>query len=298
MDAPNFSGLAAFIAVARNGNFRRAAQEQGVSRSALSHAVRLLEESLGVRLFNRTTRSVALTAAGERLFARLEPAFAEIGQAVDELNAFRDTPAGLLKISTPRSAARLVLGPLVAKYLRAYPHMRLEIIDDDALVDIVARGFDAGIRFGERLEGDMVAVPIGPAQRFAVVAAPSYFKAHETPLDPRDLRRQTCIRHRFPSGVIFRWEFEKDGHALEVEVDGPLLSGSLDLTLQAALDGLGLAMVFEADAAPHVKRGRLRRVLEDWTPAFPGFFLYYPSRRHISAGLRAFIEMARSRRRG
>ena len=294
MAGPSFTGLVALLAVARHRNFRRAALEQGVSRSALSHAISSSRRSLGVRLLNRTTRSVALTGAGERLFARLEPAFAEIGEAVDDLNHFRDTPTGLLRISTPRPAARLVLAPLLPEYLRAYPGMRLEIVDDDALVDIVASGFDAGIRFGERIERDMVAVPIGPKQRFAVVGAPAYLASREAPLHPRDLARHACIRQRFPSGAVFRWEFEKNGHALEVEVDGPVTFGSLELALQAAVDGLGLAIVFEADAKPLLKNRRLLRVLEDWTPAFPGFYLYYPSRRHMSAGLRAFIDMARS----
>lgn len=293
MNRPDFTGLAAFLSVAKNRSFRQAAVDLGVSRSALSHSVRLLEEGLGLRLLHRTTRSVALTEAGTRLIGRLQPAFGEIAGAIEDLNALRDTPAGVLRISSPRPVTPLVVAPLIPAFLRAHPQMRLEVIDDDALVDIVADGFDAGIRFGERIERDMVAVPIGPRQRLAVVGSPAYAAAHGLPRHPRDLDRHDCILYRFPSGSLCRWNFEQDGTAIEVTVDGPLVLNNHEVILQAALQDVGLALLYEDEVTPYLADGRLVRALADWTPEFAGFFLYYPSRRHVSAGLRAFIEMAR-----
>jgi DNA-binding transcriptional LysR family regulator len=290
----DLTDLAAFAAVASQRSFRRAAIDLGLSPSALSHAIRGLEERLGVRLLHRTTRSVAPTEAGERLLARLGPALGEIGAAVDSVNQFRERPIGTLRLNVPRSAALLLLKPLMAKYLNANPEMRLEIAIDDVRVDLVERGFDAGIRFGEHLERDMVAVPIGRKPRFSIVASPDYVAAHGRPLTPHDLQQHDCIRLQFPNGVSYRWEFEKDGRALEIEVDGRLALHDQEMTIQAALDGLGIAFTFEEFSVPHIQEGRLVRLLEDWCPPLPGFFLYYPSRRQMPAGLRAFIDLIRS----
>jgi DNA-binding transcriptional LysR family regulator len=293
---PDFSDLAAFVTVATRRSFRRAAVELGVSASAVSHAIRGLEERLGVRLLNRTTRSVAPTEAGERLLARLQPAFRDIGDAVEDVNAFRETPVGTLRLNLPRAAAPLILEPIMARFLRDNPRMHLEVVADDGLVDIVSAGFDAGIRLGERLERDMVAVRIGPDQRFAVVGSPAYFGDRKRPRMPEDLRDHACIRYRFPSGTPFRWRFEKNGTALEIDVDGPITLGDQELMVSAALDGIGLAFAFEGRVTHLVRDGRLIRVLADWCPPFEGFFLYYPSRRQVPAGLRAFIDVVQAQR--
>jgi DNA-binding transcriptional LysR family regulator len=293
MQRTDLSDLAAFVAVATHRSFRRAAVELRVSPSALSHAIRGVEERLGVRLLNRTTRSVAPSEAGERLLARLRPALLDIADAVEDVNAFRDTPTGRLRLNVPRVAAQLLLAPVMARFLRANPQMNLEIVADDGLVDIVSAGFDGGVRLGESVERDMVAIPIGRSQRFAVVGSPAYFERREQPRTPNDLRHHPCIRYRFPSGVLYRWPFGKDGQALEVDVDGPLTLGEPELMVRAALDGVGLALAFEGLVAAPIAAGRLVRVLDDWCPRFPGFYLYYPSRRQVPAGLRAFIEMAR-----
>ena len=287
------SDLSAFVAVATHRSFSRAAAELGLSPSALSHTVRSLEERLDLRLLNRTTRSVAPTEAGERLLERLRPALRDIDDALEDANAFRAKPAGGLRLNVPRSAALLLLAPVMTRFIKAYPQMRLEITAEDRLVDIVASGYDAGVRFGESVERDMVAVRIGPDLRMAVVGSPAYFRRHPKPVKPRDLHGHACIRFRLPSGGIYRWEFEKKGEVLEVEVDGPLTLGDQQVMLQAALDGAGLAIVLESHARPHLKARHLVRVLADWCPPFPGYFLYYPSRRQVPAGLRAFIDMMR-----
>jgi DNA-binding transcriptional LysR family regulator len=287
------SDLSAFVAVATHRSFSRAAAELGLSPSALSHTVRSLEERLDLRLLNRTTRSVAPTEAGERLLERLRPALRDIDDALEDANAFRAKPAGRLRLNVPRSAALLLLAPVMTRFIKTYPQMRLEITTEDRLVDIVASGYDAGVRFGESVERDMVAVRIGPDLRMAVVGSPAYFRRHPKPLKPRDLHGHACIRFRLASGGIYRWEFEKKGEVLEVEVDGPLTLSDQQVMLQAALDGAGLAIVLESHARPHLKARQLVRVLADWCPPFPGYFLYYPSRRQVPAGLRAFIDMMR-----
>ena len=287
------SDLSAFVAVATHRSFSRAAAELGLSPSALSHTVRSLEERLDLRLLNRTTRSVAPTEAGERLLERLRPALRDIDDALEDANAFRAKPAGRLRLNVPRSAALFLLAPVMTRFIKAYPQMRLEITAEDRLVDIVASGYDAGVRFGESVERDMVAVRIGPDLRMAVVGSPAYFRRHPKPVKPRDLRGHACIRFRLPSGTIYRWEFEKKGEVLEVEVDGPLTLSDQQVMLQAALDGAGLAIVLEPHARAHMKARQLVRVLADWCPPFPGYFLYYPSRRQVPAGLRAFIDMMR-----
>src|SRR5262249_1629722 len=263
-----------------------AAAELGVSPSAPSRAMRGVEERLGVRLLNRTTRSVAVTEAGERLLARLGPALRDIADAVAEVGALRATPSGTLRLNVPRSAAQLLLLPLAGKFLAAYPQMRLEIIAEDGLVDVVAAGFDAGVRFGEPLRADMIAVPLGPPQRFAIVCSPDYARRHGLPRTPSELAGHDCIRQRFTGGRLYDWELERDGEVLAMAVDGRLTLRQQDLIVGAACKGAGLACVLESHARRHLADGSLLRVLEDWCPPFPGFYLYYPSRRQMPAGLR------------
>jgi DNA-binding transcriptional LysR family regulator len=296
MKAPSATDLSTFICVATHLNFSRAAVELGLTPSALSHSVRTLENRLGVRLFNRTTRSVGLTEAGERLYARLRPAFRDIDDALEDLNSFRDKPSGNLKITTGRQAAELVLLPLASRFLAAYPDVTLEIVADDGLVDVVAAGFHAGVRFGARLEADMVSLPIGSYMRSVVVGSPALFAQYPAPQKPEDLHGLPCIRHRFPSGALYRWEFERGGIAQEIEVDGPLTLGDVSLMVGPALQGVGVAYVFEDMVKAHVADGRLVQVLADWCPFYPGLHLYYPSRRHVPATLKAFIEFVRADR--
>ena len=286
--------LQAFLAIATHRSFRQAAVELGVSPSALSHALRGLEERLDVRLLNRTTRSVALTEAGEQLLARIGPAFRDIHDALEDLNAFRGQPMGTLRLNAARQSAQLVLLPVIHRFVRFYPDVRVELRLDEGLTDIVSEGFDAGVRFGERIAADMVAVPLGPRQRTAIVASPEYFQRHARPKTPRELRALPCIRYRFHSGALYRWEFERGGKEVEVEVDGPLTLSDQGLMVDAALAGVGLAYVFEALVAPLLAEGRLVRVLEDWCPSYPGFFLYYPSRRQLPAPLRAFVDFVKA----
>lgn len=294
MATPRLDDLHTFAVVARWRSFRRAAVELGVSPSALSHTLRVLEARLGVRLLNRTTRSVAPTAAGERLLARLSPALLDIQGALDEVNAFRDSPVGSLRINAPRAAAELVLGPLLNRFLQAHPGMQVELVADDTLVDIVAAGFDAGVRFGERLQQDMVAVPLGPPQRFVVVASPTYIAAHGVPPSPRELLQHHCIGVRFPSGAAYSWEFAKGAQQLEMAVDGPLALDDMRLMVDAAESGLGFAYVYAQYAVAGLAAGRLCQVLDDWCPEIPGFFLYYPSRKLLPTGLKAFVAMLRA----
>lgn len=294
MDPRDLPNLASFAAVVRHRSFARAAAELGLSRSALSHAMRALEARLGVRLLNRTTRSVSPTPAGERLLARLAPALDEIRGAVDEANGFRDRPGGRLRLNVPRLAAAVVLAPVLARFLADHPDVQLEIAVDDAAVDIVERGFDAGMRFGERLAADMVAVPVGPPIEFAVVGSPAYLAGRDAPRTPHDLAGHDCIRYRMPgSGTLFEWEFARDGAELTVAVDGSLTLDAPELVIRAALDGVGLAYTALAYVEPLIARGRLVRLLADWCPPIEGFYLYYPSRRHVPTALRALIPYLR-----
>lgn len=293
MLASNLNDLQAFAAVARLRSFRKAAVEIDVTPSALSHAMRGLESRLGIRLLNRTTRSVSLTDAGELLFEKLTPALHDLNHALDAVNRFREQPTGSMRINAPKAAIDHVLGPLVVRFLREHPGMRVELVSEDALVDIVADGFDAGVRFGESLHKDMVAVPIGSAQRFIVVAAPEYLKRKGKPKIPHDLQTHDCIRIRFPSGVYYRWEFAKDGQNLEVEVDGALASSDMQQMVAAAEAGLGLAYVYEQYARDALSQGTLKMVLADWCPSIPGFYLYYPSRKLLPVALRVFVDMLR-----
>jgi DNA-binding transcriptional LysR family regulator len=285
--------LASFLAIARHKSFRRAADELGCTPSALSHALRGIEERLDLRLVNRTTRSVALTEAGERLFARVSPAFRDIDDALDDLNNFRGQPMGTLRFNAPRGAVELVLLPAVTRFMAQQPGVKVEIVSDAALVDMVAEGCDAGVRFGETIAQDMIAVPIGGRQRTAIVATPAFFEKHPKPTTPEQLKALPCIRFRFASGRLYAWEFERGGIELNIEVDGPLTLNDHDLTIQAALDGLGITFAFEDQVADLIAEGRLVRVLEDWCPYYGGFYLYYPSRRRAPAPLRAFIDFIR-----
>ncbi|KQP73359.1 MULTISPECIES: LysR family transcriptional regulator [unclassified Methylobacterium] len=293
MQRSDLADLTVFAAIARNGSFRRAALELGVSTSALSHALRGLETRMGVRLLHRTTRSVAPTEAGAALLTRIGPALAEIAEAVGAAGAFRATLGGALRINAPRSACRFVLMPLVARYLARHPAVRVEVVADDAMTDVVAGGFDAGVRFGEHLAGDMIAVALGGAQRFAVVGSPDYLAGRSHPEGPDDLGRHLCIRQRFPGGAIYRWELEKEGRAVAVSVDGPLIVNDQEMIVQAALAGLGLGLVFEESVVEHLASGRLVRLMPDWCPSFPGLFLYYAGRRQIPPPLQAFIDLVR-----
>lgn len=296
---PPLNELHAFATVARLRSFRRAADALGVSASALSHGLRALEERLGLRLLQRSTRSVVPTEVGEQLLLSLEPALRQIGDALHTLDETRESPRGTLRINAPRAACDLVLAPLLAPYLAAYPEMRVELVGDDRPVDIVAEGFDAGVRFGESLRPDVVAVPIGPRQRFVVVGSPAYLDAWGRPRHPRELAAHRCVRLRFPGGTEYRWQFEQAAPAggtqrMDVAVDGPLSLGDMRLMASAAEQGLGLAYVYLPYAQPALDAGRLHTVLDDWRPAEAGFYLYHPSRRQVPAGLRAFIDMART----
>lgn len=287
------SELHAVAAVAEHRSFRRAALALGVSASALSHAVAGLEHRLGVRLFHRTTRSVALSEAGARLVERVRPALREIADAIDTVRDLRGTPAGTLRINTAASAAAYLLDPVILPFLDRYPEMRLDIVTEGRLVDIVADGFDAGIRLAETVPRDMVAVPCSPPMRFIVVGAPAYFARHPRPRSPADLQAHVCVRRRMPSGVRLGWEFERGGEAITIDVDGPLTLDASELMVAAALRGAGLAWVNTWNVEPLLAEGRLVSVLDDWCPAFPGLCLYYPSQRHVAAGLRAFVELIR-----
>ena len=287
--------LQAVLAVATHQSFRRAAVAMGMSPSALSHAVAMLEQRMGVRLFNRTTRSVSLSEAGEQFVARVRPALSEIAAAMEGANAFRDTPTGTLRINTSEGAAMMLLEPVFFDYLRRYPDMRLDLITEGRYVDIVAEGFDAGIRDTDNVPQDMVAVRCTGDIRFLVVGAPSYFEDREKPLVPEDLLRHTCIRSRLPSGSWYRWEFGKRDEERRIDVDGPLGLDSHRIMIAAALDGLGLIWTSESSVAPYIADGRLVPVLEDWCPYFNGLSVYYPAHRHMSAGLRAFIDLVRER---
>lgn len=293
----NVADLNAFLAVARARSFRGGARASGGSASGLSEAVRRLETQLGVRLLHRTTRSVVPTEAGARMLERLGPALAEVQAALDVLNSYRDRPAGTLRLNVPVSAVRLVLPAIVPPFLAAYPDIRLEVIAEDSFVDVLAAGCDAGIRYDERLEQDMIAVPIGPrVQRFATAASPGYLARRGRPEHPRDLLAHACLRGQFSSGVMPPWEFERDGEVVRVDPPGPLLvrvETATDLAVDAAVAGTGVIHLFEGWLRPHLDSGALQPVLEPWWQPFPGPFLYYPGRRLLPAPLRAFVDFVK-----
>lgn len=290
MSRSQLPDLTLFATVAAHRSFRGAAKTLGLSPSAVSHAIRGLEEKLGVRLLNRTTRSVTPTEAGRRLLERLHPALKEIEEAVEAVASMRDRPAGLLRLTLPHAAGELLLIPHCRRFAEAFPDIQLELSVDDRFVDIVAAGFDAGIRLGESLERDMIAVRLGPpSQRMVVVASPAYLKQRGRPASPHDLRQHACIGRRF-GGEIYRWELEKHGNAVEVPVHGPLILNDDRLMIDAALAGVGLIFVFEGQVRAELKARQLVRVIDDWCPSFPGFFVYYPSRRQMRPALRALID--------
>jgi DNA-binding transcriptional LysR family regulator len=294
--------LSAFVAVARAGGFRDAARASNSSASGLSDAVRRLETRLGIRLLNRTTRSVVPTEAGRSLLARLDPVLAEVESALDVVNGFRDTPTGTLRLNVPVSAARLVLPAIVPRFLAAYPEIRLEVIADENFVDVLAARCDAGIRYEERLELDMVAIPIGPrVQRTAAAASPAYLERRGRPQHPRDLLGHACMLGRFASGATIDWTFERDGDMVTIEPAGPLLvqvGGATDLAVESAVAGLGIVYLFEDWLRPHLELGTLEPVLEPWWPRFSGPYLYYPGRRLVPAPLRAFVDFIRNDAQG
>jgi len=294
----DLSSLEAFVAVARARGFRDGARASGGSASGLSEAVRRLEAQIGVRLLHRTTRSVVPTEAGQRLLERLGPALHEVGAALDVVNGLRDRPAGTLRLNVPVSAARLVLPAIVPPFLAAHPEIRLEVMADDNFVDVLAAGCDAGIRYDERLEQDMIAVPIGPrVQRFATAASPAYLDRHGRPRHPRDLLGHACLRGRFTSGAITPWDFESDGEVVRVDPSGPLLvqvGTATDLAVEAAIAGTGILYLFEGWLRPHLDSGALEPVLEPWWQRFSGPFLYYSGRRLLPAPLRAFVDFIKT----
>jgi DNA-binding transcriptional LysR family regulator len=293
----DLADLTAFLTVAREGGFRGAARVAGTSASRMSDAVRRLEARLGVRLLHRTTRSVAPTEAGARLLQRLAPALGEVRAALDVVNDLRDRPAGRLKLNVPVSAARLVLPRIVPPFLEKFPDICLDVVAEDRFVDMLAEGCDAGIRYEERLEQDMVAIPIGPrVQRFAAAASPAYLARRGRPAHPRDLLDHACLRGRFSSGAMNAWEFELDGEVVKIDATGPLIVGigaTADLAVDCAVAGSGIVYLFEDWLRPFVERGALEPVLEPWWPSFSGPFLYFQGRQYLPAPLRAFVEFVR-----
>ena len=296
MKLKQLDGLMAFWKVAERRGFTAAAAELEVSPSALSQAIRQLEARLGVRLLNRTTRSVSLTEAGEAYLARVGPALGQVLEAGEELNVLQGRPAGTLRLNAARISTAMVLQPMLAGFLREHPHVQLELTTDEGFVDIVERGFDAGVRMGESLQRDMVAVPLGGPVTVAVVASPEYLRRVPAPRHPDELVRHNCVRLRFSgTGVIYKWEFQLGSRLVEYEVRGNLTLSDTLFSLDAALEGVGLAYTFEQLARPYIRAKRLKRVLASFSPTFPGFYLYYPSRRNQSTKLRALIEYASRR---
>jgi DNA-binding transcriptional LysR family regulator len=296
MADPDLADLDAFAAVARHRSFRGAAADRGASPSSLSEAVRRLETRLGLRLLNRTTRSVTPTEAGARLLERLAPALGEVAAAVDAMNGLRDSPTGTLRLNVPLIVADHVLPPVAAAFLRTHPGITLDVVAENSMIDVLAAGFDAGVRYGESLEQDMIAVPIGPrTQRYVAAAAPAYLAAHGRPRHPRDLLDHACIRHRFAQPVPPPWEFERNGEVVRVRPTGPIVATSPVLKVSLAVAGLGIIVIFEEYLAAAIAAGTLEPVLEDWSEPFPGPFLYYPSRRLMPTPLRAFVDHLKGR---
>ncbi|MDX0425367.1 LysR family transcriptional regulator [Sinorhizobium medicae] len=290
--------LDAFAAVARERSFRTAARKRGVSASALSEALRRLEAKLGVRLLNRTTRSVTPTEAGKRLLERLTPALGEIAGALDQVASERDSPAGTLRLNVPTIVARVILPPLVGRFMKAHPAITLEVTAEDGFIDVLAAGFDAGVRYEERVEKDMIAIPLGPrVQRYITAAAPDYLARRGEPQHPRDLLEHATVRHRFQNGVMLPWEFGEGDATIIIAPPSTVLASTIELEISAAVDGLGVIRTFEEFLKPEIEAGRLITVLDAWETSFPGPFLYYAGRRHLPAPLRAFVDFLKSEQR-
>ncbi|MGH7036899.1 MAG: LysR family transcriptional regulator [Stellaceae bacterium] len=294
MRGSEFAELAGFVAIAEHGSFVKAAAALGISTSTLSQSLRALEERLGVRLLNRTTRSVAPTEAGVRMLARIGPALAELGSAVEEANAYRDRPGGTLRLSVASLAVRMLIAPVIVRFLAEFPEITVDLTADDGIgvIDIVRGRFDAGIRAGQWIERDMIALRIGPETRLLAVASPAYLARRPPPRAPHDLAGHDCIRFRWGDAVP-RWQFEKAGEKIEVAVEGPLITTDIDLTVRAARDGLGICYMVESYVAPDLAAGRLVPLLEDWAPRHAGYHIFYPSRRQMPASLTAFIDFLR-----
>ena len=298
MYRPGLNDLDAVVAIARRGSFRAAALDLGMSTTALSNVIAKLEAALGVRLFNRTTRSVSLTGAGRAFVDEVAGPLQEIHGAMDSVRAQQSTPSGILRINTFATAAREILSPLVLAFIRRHPAVHIDLVTEGRLVDIVAEGFDLGVRAGGLVPSDMIAVPLGRRQRSAVVGAPRYFEEHDPPRTPGDLAAHRCIRVRLPNGALYRWHFEKDGRAAQVDVAGPLTLDEASLARIAVMEGVGLGYLMEADVRDDIEAGRLIRVLQDWTPPQSDLCLYYPGRRNASAAMKAFVALARDLGRG
>lgn len=282
----------AVLAIARRGSFRAAALELGLSTTALSNVIGKLERQLGVRLFNRTTRSVSLTDAGRQFVDKIGPALQDIHEAMENAQSQQDTPSGTLRINSFAAAAREIL-PLLLQFLRLYPQVHVDLVTEGRLIDIVADGFDLGIRTADLVPSDMIAVPLGPRRRYAVVASPGYFRTRDQPRSPSDLFSHPCIRVRLPNGALYRWQFEKGGQPIQIDVDGPITLDEASLARMAVLEDVGIGFFMESDVQGDLAAGRLVRILEDWTPPLEQLCLYYPSRRHSSAAFKAFIDLAR-----
>ena len=288
--------LDAVMAIARRGSFRAAALDLGMSTTALSNAIGKLEASLGVRLFNRTTRSVSLSDAGRAFAEQVGPALRDIHGAMETARSQQTTPSGTLRINAFATAAREILSPLVLEFLRRHPQVHVDLVTEGRLVDIVAEGFDLGVRAADLVPTDMIAVSLGRPRRYAVVGTPAYFDSHDKPLVPPDLLNHQCIRVRLPNGALYRWQFGKDGNKAQVDVTGPITVDEASVARTVALEGIGLGFFMEQDVLADIEAGRLVRVLEDWTPPFAGLCLYYPGRRNPSAALKAFVALARELR--
>ncbi|WP_395489922.1 LysR family transcriptional regulator [Cedecea davisae] len=293
MSRITLADIEAVQAIARRGSFRAAAIDLGISTTALSHALAKFEAELGVRLFNRTTRSVALTEAGRLFIERVSPALQGVNDALESVRSHRDTPSGVLRINAPPFAARQLLSSLAFEFLRRYPEMHIDLVTEGKLIDIVAEGFDLGVRVANLVPADMIALPLGQPQRYAVVASPAYLAKNGTPLTPGELMAHACIRVRLPDGSLYRWHLEKQGEVAQIDVQGPLTLDEASLARDAVIEGLGVGFFMEQNVMAEIRSGALVRLLEEWTPAFPGLCLYYPGRRHPSAGLAAFLALAR-----
>lgn len=293
MEQASLKELESVIAIARRGTFRAAAIDLGTSTTALSHTIAKLEAGLGVRLFNRTTRSVSLTEAGRVFVEQIAPSLQDIYGALETVRSRRETPAGTIRINAAPFAARAILAPLVLAFLQRYPDMNIDLVTEGKMVDIVRDGFDLGVRVASLVPSDMIAVPLGRPHRHAVVASPDYLQRRGRPLVPPDLLHHRCIRVRLPDGSLLRWRFEKDGEPVHIDAQGNLTLDETSLVRAAVMEGTGIGYAIEQDLLPDIEAGRMIRVLEDWMPPYPGLCLYYPGRRNLPAGMRAFLEMAR-----